>query len=414
MESTSLLTNPAKHALNGKHRHGNVVKKARKYVFALYSEHVSTDRYFHTYTRAFEVFRACKELARALALTDEDSEILFLSAWFVDSRYVGIDQEPKPDSVDIAQAFLEQYGYPAAKTEQVITCIQSVEGAQPVQSPLAEILNDGYWLYLAHSEYIQQAELIRAEQERLSGRTFSDEEWIIQTLDDFTEHPFYTEFTQRKFSRQRAENRLALNHKLRKLTRSDKANHKSGKENQLSFREIEDAFRLTSRNYVNLVGVADRKAGLLINVNSIIISVVLAVLLRHLVDHPVLLGPTVLLLVVCSATIAFAILASRPTHLANKSIALTDEPILFFGSFDKTDPAFERISWETYCNQIKQLIGNRKEALFDQMSGEVYQTRKLLSRKFRYLSYAYLTFLIGMVLTVLGYIIAAFIQNPTT
>jgi predicted metal-dependent HD superfamily phosphohydrolase len=414
MEPTTLLTNPVKHALNGKHKQGNVVRKARKYVFALYNEHASSDRYYHTYTRAFEVVRACKELARALDLTDDDSEVLFLAAWFVDSRYVGSDQEPKPASVDRARTFLEAYGYPAAKTGQVLACIQSVEGNQPTQSPLAEILNDGYWLYLADKDYIRQAELIRAEREWFSGRTFSDEEWIIQCLDDFTQQPFYTEFAQREFSRQRAENRLALTHKLRKLTHSAKADHKSGDENKLSFHEIEDAFRLTSRNYVNLVGVADRKAGLLIHVSSIIISIVLAVLLRHLVDHPVLLGPTVLLLIVCSITIAFAILASRPTHVADIPGVQTDGPILFFGSFDKTDPVFEHVSWETYGSQIKQLIGNRKELLFTQITGELYQTRKLLSPKFRYLSYAYLTFLIGMVVTVMTYIIAAFIQNPTT
>lgn len=412
METSSLLVIPEKRTLNGKRRHGHVVKKARKYVFAQYNEHLSSDCYFHTYTRAFEVVRACKELARALALTDDDCEVLLVAAWFVDSRYVGIDQDPKPASVDIVQDFLEAYGYPTAKTEQVITCIQSVEGNQPPQSLLAETLNDGYWLYLANRDYSRQAELIRAERERLSGRAFSEEEWIIQCLDDFTEHPFYTEYAQREFSRQRIENRLALDHKLRKLTRS--ADHKSGDENQLSFHEIEDALRLTSRNYVNLVGVADRKAGLLIHVSALIISVVLAVLLRHLADNPALLGPTVLLLVVCSVTIAFAILASRPTQVANRSILNTDEPILFLGSFDKIDSAFEHISWETYSNQIKQLIGSKKEALFNQMTSEVYQTRKLLSRKFRYLSYAYLTFLIGMVVTVLSYIIAALLQNPTT
>ncbi len=414
MESTSLLVKPATHALNGKYRHGNVVKKARKYVFALHNEHVSTDRYFHTYTRSFEVVKACKELARALALPDEACEVLFLAAWFVDSGYVGINQEPEQTSVDIARTFMQEYDYPAAKTEQVIRAIQSVQDNEPPQNLLTEILNDAYWLYLAQRNYGRQAELIRAEQERMAGQPFSDEQWIILCLSDFAQHPFYTEFAQREYSRQRSENRLVLDRKLRKLTRPANADHKSREENQLSFREIEDAFKLTSRNYVNLVGVADRKAGLLIHVSSLIISIVLAVLLRHLTDNPILLGPTVLLLIVCSVTVTFAILASRPTHLANKSIAHTDEPILFFGSFDKTDPAFEHIAWETYSSQIKQLIGNRKEVLFNQITGELYHTRKLLSRKFRYLSYAYLTFLIGVVVSVLAYIIVAFIQNPTT
>ena len=39
----------------------------------------------------------------------------------------------------------------------------------------------------------------------------------------------------------------------------------------LSYREKADLFKLVFRNYLSLISVADRKAGLLIHVNSILI-----------------------------------------------------------------------------------------------------------------------------------------------
>lgn len=40
-------------------------------------------------------------------------------------------------------------------------------------------------------------------------------------------------------------------------------------------KESEDLFKIAFRNYLNLIGIADKKAGLLIQVNSILASVII-------------------------------------------------------------------------------------------------------------------------------------------
>jgi len=168
--------------------------------------------------------------------------------------------------------------------------------------------------------------------------------------------------------------------------------------------------KLTSRNYVDLLGVADRKAALLINVSSILISIVLAVLIRHMEDNPRLVLPTSILLVVCLATITFAILASRPTRRKAIYGSTEEEHTLFLGSFDNIDPVFERMTWKDYEMQVAALRLKPKEEYLKQVLQEIFQTRKLLSRKFRFLSVSYYIFIIGMAVTTIAYVLAMLIQ----
>ena len=66
----------------------------------------------------------------------------------------------------------------------------------------------------------------------------------------------------------------------------------------LMTRGIQTMFRLTSDNHLELSGMADGKANILISVNAIIISVILTVLLRRLEIDTHLTIPTIIFLVI--------------------------------------------------------------------------------------------------------------------
>ena len=100
-------------------------------------------------------------------------------------------------------------------------------------------------------------------------------------------------------------------------------------------------FRTTSKNHLDLSAMADNKANIMISVNTIILSLVVSILIRRLVEFPNLLYPTLLLVVVCLTTIVLSILATRPNV---SSGVFTDEDVLskktnllFFGNFYKMD-----------------------------------------------------------------------------
>ena len=185
-------------------------------------------------------------------------------------------------------------------------------------------------------------------------------------------------------------------------------------EEALSVKENEDLFKIAFRNYLNLVALADRKAGLLIQVNSIIASVIIGFIIRRPQDyaglrqekHSMLLAiPVAMILAIAAVTIFLGILASKP--LERKFIYQTDDrQLFFFGSFDRLDPDFRNVGWEKYSSDIDALFRSDKKNVFAELIKESFQVRKVLSKKFGYLSLAYKTFFAGFFASICILIIA--------
>jgi hypothetical protein len=102
-------------------------------------------------------------------------------------------------------------------------------------------------------------------------------------------------------------------------------------------RGIETMFRVTYQNHISLSQLADQKAGILISINGLIISVIIAVLTPRLETWSWTLLPSVVLVGGCLVSLAFAVLGSRPridrTPVTLDAVRNNDGNLLFFGHF---------------------------------------------------------------------------------
>jgi len=170
----------------------------------------------------------------------------------------------------------------------------------------------------------------------------------------------------------------------------------------LSDKGNEQLFKIAFRNYIDLIGLADRKAGLLIQVNSIIISIVFGFIIKKEEVSYSEYIPTGIILIGSLITIFFSVLASKPRA---KSIAVntSDREQFFFGSFDRLDPYFKNVSWEKYANDITGFFKGDKKLVFEELIKESFDVRKVLSKKFVYLSIAYKVFFSGLLMGLLSF-----------
>ncbi len=160
-------------------------------------------------------------------------------------------------------------------------------------------------------------------------------------------------------------------------------------------RSIETMFKTTLSNHIQLSNMADQKAGLMISVNSIIISIMASFAVDGLSTNPKLIVPTSLLVLVCLLTITFAIMATKPAVKANKKIDSENMDLLFFGHYTK-------LTLDEYKEAIHGLINN-KTALRDQMTANIYAQGKVLDRKYKLLKVAYTIFMYGFPVVVISY-----------
>ena len=93
-------------------------------------------------------------------------------------------------------------------------------------------------------------------------------------------------------------------------------------------------FRTSYRTHIELSAIADNKSNIMISINGIIISIVIASISPKIDSNPWLLIPTAILLLTCLGSLVYAVLSARPSD-SNATITLEDvranrANILFF------------------------------------------------------------------------------------
>jgi hypothetical protein len=155
---------------------------------------------------------------------------------------------------------------------------------------------------------------------------------------------------------------------------------------------VETLFRVTYQNHISLSQLADQKAGMLISINGIIISVIIAVLAPRLGTWSLSLAPALALIAGCVSSLAFAVVAARPrvdrTPVTFDDVRNGHGNLLFFGHFT-TMPLAD------FQEAIRGL-GKDRKLLRDSLTRQLYSMGAALVVKYRYLQLAYTSFLVGV------------------
>ena len=166
-------------------------------------------------------------------------------------------------------------------------------------------------------------------------------------------------------------------------------------------RGIETMFRTSYRTHMDLSGLADNKANIMISINGIIISILIAAVAPGLAGSPWLMIPTAVLLLGCLTSLVFAVLAARP-RISRAAISLEDARsgranILFFGDF-------VAISQEDYVEGMQALMRDT-DRVYLNMIRDIYGLGSVLQTKFRLLRISYTVFMIALITGVLAFIL---------
>jgi hypothetical protein len=169
-----------------------------------------------------------------------------------------------------------------------------------------------------------------------------------------------------------------------------------------SNRGVETMFRTTSQSHNDLVALADQKANMMISVNGIIISILLASLSPRLNETGWVLIPTGILLLGCIGSLVCGVLAARP-RVTRNTTTLDDvyagrANLLFFANF-------LGMPVEDYLASMRWLMANTDE-IYLMMVRNLYALGHILAKKFRLLWLSYTIFLAGLGLAV---VIAVFV-----
>ncbi|MBE9048496.1 adenylate/guanylate cyclase domain-containing protein, partial [Pleurocapsales cyanobacterium LEGE 10410] len=166
-------------------------------------------------------------------------------------------------------------------------------------------------------------------------------------------------------------------------------------------RGVSDMFRTSYRNHIELSAIADNKSNIMISINGIIISIMIATVPAQIASDSSLMLPTGLLLVSCMMSLIYSVLAARP-RVSNEKVTLEDvrsnqSNILFFGNFYTMDR-------DDYVTGLEELMSD-SDRLYNTMTRDLYSLGVVLSKKFKLLRVAYNIFMVGLVASVCSFLI---------
>jgi hypothetical protein len=179
--------------------------------------------------------------------------------------------------------------------------------------------------------------------------------------------------------------------------KKDKKNKDKKKE---ELRGVETMYRVTYQNHIALSRLADNKANILISINGVIISVMIAIVTRLGAVSWSLL-PAVLLIAGALVSLGFAVIAARP-RLGSGKVTLEqvlsgNGNLLFFGQFT-TMPLEE-------FQQSLQALSKDRKLLYHHLGRQLYHMGESLNGKYRHLQVAYTTFFVSMAVATITFVV---------
>lgn len=402
-----------------------LLKNAERYATNILENQLSPDLVYHNCEYTKKVVDAVQLIGTQEQLSTEEIEIAQIAAWFHNTGYRDTYYEHEEKSRAILSEFLSEENVSAEKKGKIIDCILLPQVGKKTKNNIEKVLMDAGKTSVKEGDYKISLDLLRQELLAVKKIEQSEVESLQNYLETILKYEFHTTYGKETLlpARDKLKNKLEKRlNKLQKLVDESLSSDLGVTTAQLKAmkkklqkaegrpeRGIETMFRLTSKNHLDLSGMADSKANIMISINSIIMSVVLGSLMQKLDSNEHLVIPTIILLVVNLSALIFAILSLRPNVsdglFTREDIENQKTNLLFFGNFHK-------MKREDYHWGMNKLMGNAN-FLYSNLIDDIYFLGVVLARKYKLLRTSYTIFMYGMVVVVIAYIISLnFVDVP--
>ncbi len=394
-------------------------KKIEEYVTGLFEQMQTPELAFHNLEHTQNVVKHTQEIAGHYKVSENEMFILYSAAWFHDTGHLFTEPAKHEEmGSEIMKKFMREHLDDERTITAIEECIMATKFPRNPKNLLEQIICDADTYHFGTKDFKKTNKNAYEEYKLRSGGTdrIKFNESTIKMLED---HKFYTGYAKELLDKGKKKNLKKLTLKAMEVEEEKQVKQEpivgtlAGLEKDksgLMSKGIQTMLRLTSENHLKLSELADHKANILISVNSIIISVILSVLLRKLQEDAYLTIPTIIFLVVAVTTIVISILSTRPNisggEFTPDDIKQKKTNLLFFGNFYKA-------TYEQYNAAMREMMLDT-DYLYGSLIKDIYYLGAVLGHKYKLIRLAYNIFMIGIIVSVLAFAIAAYISQGTS
>lgn len=195
----------------------NILAIASDYVTKQLESYLPHGITYHNIVHTLEAVDTVKLIGEKSPITSLQMEALLLAAWFHDIGYIEDYHDHEGKSAERCQEFLRQYNYPADILEIIVRIILSTKLPHKPSDLLEEIMCDADICYMGKKEFNSRSKQLREEWKNMTGKIFSDDEWIKINIDFLQENKFHTNYAKSIYDEQKKMNLANLKKKLSQI-----------------------------------------------------------------------------------------------------------------------------------------------------------------------------------------------------
>lgn len=390
---------------------GSLLPVIRARVTELFDHRADTRLVYHHEGLAERLQGCLEELLQMTTLGPPARDLALSAVWLWIGGYAVDRRHPAEAAARELERLATTNGFDPAATAHLQRILAEVYHQEP-EDAVAQLISDAATV-LFLLEYPESAELEWLEDDLYSARTVEPIDWARFELQRLLSLRFYLPATRHRYRSLLSGRILEQRKRTEKLSRRmpeaeppppPPAPFAGLEAGPVPVRGAQTFFRAVYRNHINLSAIADNKANILISVNAILISIVITfVSYRNWAEtRPIILLPVVLFVVTGLASLVAAILSARPKVTQLNAVGRPPQEVrrnlIFFGNFT-------HLSREQFEHEIDQVLRS-DELIYGNMARDLYHLGRVLDQKYRYLSVAYTLFMVGLIVTVLAFIIS--------
>jgi hypothetical protein len=406
----------------------DLLKEVKNFVLDYYNAGDLSKLIYHNKRHIADAAAAAEKICVHYELDDHEYFIVMASIWLHDIGYLTHTKGHEEEGSRIAAELLKKLQLEQGDIELIRSCIMSTRIPQSAETLPEQIVCDADLFHLGTDNFFKNDKLLLKEFNAQNNTELDKLEWRKKTIVFIQNHFFFTDYCRLLLDDKKDRNIRELQDKINKgdLEKSgqkseepeteamisgpaatSKAEKKGKKNKDRPDKGIETMFRVSSGNHQRLSDMADKKAHIMITVNSIILSAIISLVLRRLDTYGYLIGPSLILLTVSLIAMTFSILSTRPSiprgtftpeQLAEKKVNL-----LFFGNFYK-------MQYGDFNNGMLKMMQD-SEFLYGSLIRDLYAQGVVLGKKYQFLRIAYNVFMFGLIIAVVAFILASVYLN---
>ena len=403
------------------------IAQVGQFILPLLNRPESAKLLYHSFTLAEHLAQFCIQNTALLFHAPIDLNVLVLVAYFYPVGFHIQYNNPLPHSLAAFEDFAQLHKLENNIIVLTRSCLQQLaDNTIPAQHH-ALLFKEILWLYPLLNNFKDCILLLRSELELIKKQDIAPDAWRAWQIDYLMAHKIWHHTALQKTYAAKRE--FILNDLLQEqrlaLTQLDKKSNKKAKDLWLDEPErpiydkleqsllpnkgLQTFWRTVYPMHIQLNSIADNKANMMISINSILLTLILASFSIGLTNvNEIKAGsfllPMLFLIFTALSSLLIAVLSVLP-KLLHKNNAQKEEKTLqklfFFGNFVQH-------SEEEYIKEMHKLFENNT-IFYNSLNTHLFTLGKELATKYRLLCISYGIFFIGLIISAIAFLITLFI-----